>query len=293
MTTIPGAIRSLRTAPGVVLGLGQNGLATVRALGRQGVPVVGLDSDLHRPTAQSRFCIPVACRDVRSEEGLLGALLELGQALPHKGVLFPSGDLNLLVVSEHRTRLAPYYHFALPDHETVQLILDKQAFYSWAEARGFAIPRTRVLRGEDPRPLAEELRYPVVVKPHLRDAGWRGTHGVKLYEAHSADELLRTVSGLAAQHRQLLLQEYVPGPEDQLVFSLTYLDPNLEPLGMFTGRKLRQFPRASAPRAWRRVGGIRKWRSGRWMSCAPSGTAATALSSSSVTRGMVACGSSR
>jgi predicted ATP-grasp superfamily ATP-dependent carboligase/peptidoglycan/xylan/chitin deacetylase (PgdA/CDA1 family) len=242
MTTIPDAIRDLRTAPGVVLGLGQNGLATVRALGRKGVPVIGLEAKLDRPTARSRYCIPMLRPDVRSEQGLLDALVDLGRALPHKGVLFPSGDLNLLAVSEHRARLAPYYHVALPEPEAVRLILDKQAFYRWAEARGFAIPRTHVLRGEDPRPLARDLRYPVLVKPHLRDAGWRGTHGVKLFEVHSPDELLRTVDALALHHPQLLLQEYVPGPEDQLVFSLTYLDAQLEPLGMFTGRKLRQFP---------------------------------------------------
>ena len=242
MTTLPRAIGRLRTTPGVVLGLGQNGLATVRALGRSGVPVIGLDANLGQPTAQSRYCIRVACGDVRSEEGLLGALLELGRALPHKGVLFPSGDLNLLVVSEHRARLAPYYHVALPDHEIVRLVLDKQAFYGWAAQHGFDIPRTHLLRSEDPRTLAKELRYPVLVKPHLRDAGWRSKHGVKLYEAHSADELVRAVESLARDHAQLLLQECIPGGEDQLVFSLTYLDPRLEPLGMFTGRKLRQFP---------------------------------------------------
>jgi predicted ATP-grasp superfamily ATP-dependent carboligase/peptidoglycan/xylan/chitin deacetylase (PgdA/CDA1 family) len=242
MTTLPGAIHRLRTAPGVVLGLGQNGLATVRALGRAGVPVIGLDANLDQPTARSRFSIPVACGDVRSEEGLLGTLLDLGSALPHKGVLFPSGDLNLLVVSEHRGRLAPYYHFALPDHDIVRLVLDKQAFYQWADQHGFAIPRTSVLGAEDPRTLSRELRYPLLVKPHLRDAGWRGKHGVKLYEVHSEDELLRVVDALAVDHPQLLLQECVPGAEDQLVFSLTYLDPRLEPLGMFTGRKLRQFP---------------------------------------------------
>lgn len=242
MTAFPDAIRRLRTSPGIVLGLGQNGLATVRALGRRGVPVIGLDARLEQPTAQSRYCIPVACGDVRTEDGLLGTLLDLGTVLPEKGVLFPSGDLNLLVVSEHRARLAPYYHFALPDHEAVQLILDKQAFYAWAERHGFPIPRTHVVGSEGPGALAWEIRYPALVKPHLRDAGWRGKHDVKLYEVHSPDELLRTFGVLTVQHPQLLIQECVPGPEDQLVFSITYLDDELDPLGMFTGRKLRQFP---------------------------------------------------
>jgi predicted ATP-grasp superfamily ATP-dependent carboligase/peptidoglycan/xylan/chitin deacetylase (PgdA/CDA1 family) len=242
MRTLPHEIGNLRTAPGIVLGLGQNGLATVRALGRRGVTVIGLDRNLAQPTARTRYCVPVSYGEERTDEGLIDTLVELGKVLPVKGVLFPSGDLNLLAISEHRALHAPYYHFALPAPETVRLILDKQDFYDWARLHGFPIPRTWVLGPEGPGALAPEISYPALVKPHLRDKGWRAEHDVKLYEVKSADELLRTFETLTAQHSRLLLQELVPGPESQLVFSLTYLDAQLEPLGMFTGRKLRQFP---------------------------------------------------
>src|SRR5262249_43329764 len=54
-------------APAVVLGLGQNGLATVRALARMGVPVIGIDSDLEQPGAHTRYARKVHCPGFATE----------------------------------------------------------------------------------------------------------------------------------------------------------------------------------------------------------------------------------
>lgn len=226
----------------VVLGLGQNGLATVRALARHGVPVVGIDSDLAQPTARTRYCVKLRCTDFREGgEGLVRTLLDLGAALPHGGVLFPSGDLNLRVVSEHRDVLSRHYRFELPERAVVDLILSKRAFYDFAAGAGFNVPQTRLLDAATIDEIAESVRYPAIVKPTLRDVSWRRTHQVKLYEVTSAAELRATFHRLRDASPELLVQESIPGPDSQLVFSLTYLDAGLEPLAMFTGRKLRQY----------------------------------------------------
>ena len=49
--------------PAVVLGLGQNGMATCRALGRVGVPFIALDSDLDQAGAQTRYATKILCPD--------------------------------------------------------------------------------------------------------------------------------------------------------------------------------------------------------------------------------------
>lgn len=241
MTTLD-RLPTLPAPPAVVLGLGQNGLATVRALGRKGVPVIGVDSRLEQPTARSRYCLAVGCDDVRTEEGLLPTLLAIGRALRHPGVLFPSGDLNLLVISENQEALAPYFRFALPSKDTIRLVLDKKAFYDWAAREGFRVPRTWTVGPDGPGALAREISYPAILKPYLRDARWRARHDVKLYQVSSPEDLMRRWTALARDHADLLLQECIPGGDSQLVFSLTYLDRCRQPVAMFTGRKLRQFP---------------------------------------------------
>jgi UDP-N-acetylmuramoylalanine-D-glutamate ligase len=54
--------------PAVVLGLGQNGMATARALGRAGIPVIGIDSDLTQASARTRFATKVHCRTSRQPD---------------------------------------------------------------------------------------------------------------------------------------------------------------------------------------------------------------------------------
>src|SRR5438094_5567001 len=130
-------------ATAVVLGLGQNGMATCRALGRIGIPVVAIDTDLEQPSAQTRYGRKVHCKDFLSGgPGLVATLVEIGRGLSEKGVLLPSGDLNLDVVSEHREQLADYFHIALPAKDVVRMFLNKKMFYQFAMERGFPLPQT-------------------------------------------------------------------------------------------------------------------------------------------------------
>jgi D-aspartate ligase len=228
--------------PAVVLGLGQNGLATVRALARQGVPVIGVDANLRQPTARTRLCCKVACTDFRGE-GLLQCLLDLGRTLPAKGVLFPSGDISLELVSERREALSAYFDFILPEKEVMRLVLNKKTFYHFARQNGFLIPDTYFPRDEpEVAELSHGLRFPCILKPFQPDAAWRRQFpDVKLFEASSRQELLRHYRALCHLHPEFLIQEVIPGPDSSLAFSLTFFDGQRS-LGMFTGRKLRQFP---------------------------------------------------
>jgi predicted ATP-grasp superfamily ATP-dependent carboligase len=236
-------LAAIKEPAGVVLGLGQNGLATVRALGRRGVPVIGIDANVERPTAHSRYCRPVRSLDFRTGgRGLLDSLREIGEQLRERAVLFPSGDLNLRVVSEHRDELARYYRISLPDAATVDLILDKRRFYDFASENGFPIPATIRVDDTNVRDVAGSIRYPVILKPSLRDVAWRKEDGAKAYEVDTPDALVSTWARLAPLSDTILAQELIDGPDSQLSFSLTYLDDQSQPLAMFTGRKLRQYP---------------------------------------------------
>jgi hypothetical protein len=113
--------------PAIVLGLGQNGLGTCRALGRVGVPVIGIDSDLSQPGAQTRYCTKVKCDEfLKAGRGLITTLQDIGRSLDHKAVLFPSGDLNVQLISRHREELEPWFLYRLPPKDVLELFLDKK-----------------------------------------------------------------------------------------------------------------------------------------------------------------------
>ena len=44
-------------------------------------------------------------------------------------------------------------------------------------------------------------------------------------------------------HQDLIIQEYMPGEDSQLYWGVTYLNAQGKPLAVWTGRKLRQYPR--------------------------------------------------
>lgn len=234
--------------PAIVLGLGQNGLAAVRALGRAGVPVVGIDSDLEQPGARTRYCTKLACPDfAQAGPGLLDCLLELGRSLERDGlpgVLIPTGDLNVQLVSEEREALEPYYRLSLPSKEVLRLFLNKKAFYKLAMERGFPLPRTWFTDGEhDIDAIARDISYPCLIKPFQPDASWRQTFDTRLFLADSRDMLRQLYDLIYPVHRDLILQEYMPGDDDQVCWGVTYLDASQRPLAMWAGRKIRQYPR--------------------------------------------------
>ena len=229
----------------VVLGLGQNGMATCRALGRVGIPVIGIDTDLDQPSARTRYATKFHCPDFLSGgPGLVDSLEQIGRGLHEKGVLFPSGDLNLAVISEHRERLEPYFHISLPPKPVVEMFLNKKMFYQFAMDKGFPLPQTLFPKSpEHMRELAGRLQYPCLIKPFQPNDTWRKTFDTRLFVADSADNLVALFERLFRVHEDLIVQEYMPGPDSELWWGVTYLDEAGQPLVVWTGRKLRQYPR--------------------------------------------------
>jgi predicted ATP-grasp superfamily ATP-dependent carboligase len=245
MISLPASIRESRRPVAVVLGLGQNGMATARALGRASIPVLGVDTDLEQPGARTRYAVKVPCRDfVSGGPGLVDTLVEIGRALPHRGVLFPSGDLNQSVVSEEREALAPYYHIALPPKAVNRMFLNKKSFYQFAMERGFPLPQTVFPADREHLDrVADGFKYPVLIKPFQPNAEWRKTFDTRLFVADTPDVLRALYDRLARVHEDLIVQEYMPGPDSELWWGVTYLDATGRPLATWTGRKLRQYPR--------------------------------------------------
>ena len=114
---------------------GINGLGTVRSLGRAGIPAYGLSGGNGDPGEYSRYCEMVRCPNMSDAGAIVESLVSLGRGLPGKSVLFPSGDLSLEIVSEHREALAPFYHFPFPDGaKWIDEVNDfKSGLYYWRQ----------------------------------------------------------------------------------------------------------------------------------------------------------------
>jgi len=222
----------------VVLGLRENGLGVVRALGRQGVLVIAVDDAVERFYTKTRYARRVACEDFYGA-GLIDCLCDLGENLGGGGVLIPTNDMTVALVSQHRHRLETAYRHSLPPASMVDLLMDKEATRKFAEANGFLMPRSfEVTTEEELESYLQEIEPPYILKPRSPGVLRYGTK--KVVFTKSKDELRQAFRILSQWESGVVLQEWIPGADKNLVFALYYFDENTNPLGCFTGRKIRQ-----------------------------------------------------
>jgi len=226
----------------VVLGLRENGLGMVRALGRQGVPVIAIDDKRHPVYARTRYARLVVCDDFHGA-GLIDTLRDLGAELGQGGgIVIPTMDQNVTLLSRHRDRIVGAYRHSLPDAGVVEVLMDKGATRKFAESHGFLMPRSFEPTTEDELEAGlAQLEPPFIVKPQSKTAAFFRYAPKKVYFTRSRDEVRRAFRIMLQWEHGAVLQEWIPGPDRNLVFALYYFDDHGNPLGTFMGRKTRQY----------------------------------------------------
>lgn len=232
----------------VVCDLYITGLSALRDFAKNGIPVIGIDFHPRRIGFVSRYGQKFLCPEVQQEEELLEFFLNLGKTLSRGGVLFPTSDEFVLFISKYRSTLAKYFKFVLPKHRFLKKITSKIGQYEIAIEAGFSVPETYFLKNPwDVVRSAHRLGYPCIIKPELAQS-WRTpeiqsiTGGSKVVKVNSDRELSYMYEQLSKTDSKLILQEIIPGSDDQLFYVVSYLDKNSVPLGIFAGRKLRTMP---------------------------------------------------
>ncbi len=229
----------------VVLSLFDTGLAAIRALGRAGVPVLGLDCDLSLPGFKSRYCTAKQCPDpVAQPEALVQYLLTEGQRLPARGILFPASDAYVLFVSRHREALSAYFDFALPPAQLIEGILNKRTQYDLAQQQGVPFPATFYPETrEDALRMQDDVPYPAFIKPYYSHL-WRQHFDSKGMRVDSPRELVEQFDRIWPTGLQAMVQSVIPGPASNNFEISFYIGQQGTLLALFTVRKLRQYPPA-------------------------------------------------
>lgn len=256
----------------VVFNCAYNGLSIIQELGRRGVDVHALDSFRNIGTTSKYATYHKVPNPTTDEEGFIEFLLKFGTEFDEKPVLIPTNDHWASAIANHRERLAEHYVPCVPDGETVDLLLDKQAFGSWAEDRSYPVPRSWSRSEVDEIP---EDAFPIAAKPgDARDAPdmmyrsalvtiWNRLTGSRTTKEKEASEELSEEAGLYKELRlevfeerstlndfletypeltkDFVFQEYVRGMSDSMYTVGIYANEGTVK-GVFTGRKVRGHP---------------------------------------------------
>lgn len=241
------ARRSTDLLPVILLGGEANALSVARRLGRMGVRVDAL-GEAESVVRRSRFCQwidPPIEGDLEASwaRWLLGSESDVLKG----SVLLACGDAGLRVLIRHRDALLD--RFIMDDsNPAAQLaMLDKMTTYQNAIAAGVPTPRFWTVESvEQVRALREQLVFPLILKPRMSHV-FEEKFGKKYLHAPSFEEVLKGMEAASAAGIEVVLMEYIPGPDTRLCSYFTYLDEKGEPLFHFTKRVIRRYPSGMGP----------------------------------------------
>lgn len=237
---------SPKPIPAVVLGE----IGLLRCLGEWGVPCVVVACNKDHLAFASRYCVEsavVPSFDPDCQE-TLDRLLKIGKKLG-KAVLFCNGEPDFLFVSKNRDLLSRYFLINLPSEKQADILVDKGLFYQIGAEYGFPIPKT--WQPSDPDALEAilpEIAFPCILKP-TQQVFWKTSSfqkrygiGMKALQAKGPEDLRTRYREIWSLHPGVLIQEYIPGGDDDLYFFDTYFNARSEPVGYFIARRIRIYP---------------------------------------------------
>lgn len=217
------------------------GLQTARLLADRDVPVLAVAGDGRHFACLSTAPEAIAVGDAKGP-GLAELLVQLASSLRHRPVLVPCTDEAVRQIALHRARLDLVAHVVQPAPAVVELLMDKVAFARHAEAHALPVPVTRIVRDRDEaQAVGPELRFPCIVKPAGKSAAWDAAAGAKVVRVPDPEALLELYDRVAPVVPEVLVQEWVEGP-DSALYSCNGYFRHGEPVATFVARKLRQWP---------------------------------------------------
>ena len=220
---------------------GTNGYGVVVNLGRQGIPVISVDSNPKNNTFFSKYASKAICPDYKkSKEAFLDFLLNLGKSLKPKPVLFVTNDLQLLCILERKEEFEKYFYLPMAGKQVVEKLVDKELFYK--ELRKLRLPYAETYSPVDlgdVTALSAKIRYPFIVKP-VQSKTFSKKFGNKCLEVNSSRELIEIYRKVAVEEDRIIVQKQIAGTERYLVY--TYFNQNSIPLSVTCYKKRRINP---------------------------------------------------
>jgi D-aspartate ligase len=215
----------------VVCGFSHTSLSTLRCLADKDIDVwlVGTE-DRMGPAYFSN----IPQRKIVCNNGLVQCLSSIGKNFSEKPALLLTEDSQVVDLVGNIASINEYYRYLLPPQDTANLLMDKSEFNNYASRRGYRIPKTRVVTNRrELQHIEHEFPFPFLFKPYL-------LHSRKI---NTRSELENYIDSFAEiNFKSMIIQEWVPGGDDQLYFCFLFFDRKSRPRAIFTAKKIRQYP---------------------------------------------------
>ena len=227
----------------IIFGASPTGLAAARGLGGKGIRVRVADFKPDRPAFSSRYCLgkPIVGESV---EQIIDNVLRETTGETEPPIAIPTSDAMVLGLVEHRDR----YAGKLKTYHSIETglaadVTDKGRFYQ--QCLDADVPTAKTAFPESSNALlalANDFQFPLLLKPVFGHLWRERLNGKKLIVANSAADLRRIVDDFGDDAGELMVQELIPGPEEDIWIGGVYRGANGQQDCCFVGQKTRQYP---------------------------------------------------
>jgi predicted ATP-grasp superfamily ATP-dependent carboligase len=217
------------------------GYGMVQSLAPFKMPLIGFSTRSFHPPVYSRYLKKLVYFE--DDQDLLEKLKQTAAAYDQKPVLMLTADKFVNLVSENLEMIKDLFLIDFPPAEQVNMLIDKEAFYGFAQQHDFTIPKTQIVKSvADLDIIRQTFTFPVILKPFLRTPAWIKGRFPKAVIIEGFEELKVWYEKVRQAENRVIVQEFIPGGDENVVFCLVYYNKSGQCIGEFTGTKIRQWP---------------------------------------------------
>lgn len=233
----------------VILNMHYTGLGVARALRGIEAEVWGLSFDDSFIGNSTRYCRFASYPDpARDPAAALEFFREFARRFEHRPLIIPTRDLDLQFLLAHRSELESCYLIPLAPTDPMERIIEKSRLVAVAGRLGIAVPEEiRVSRWEELAAAWRRIGGPCIVKPAVASQ-WRAgemlqaVRGQKVVQCASLAELEQFYRRIVRLDPVVLVQEFIPGSDEDLLIFGSYVNARRGITRYFTARKIIQAP---------------------------------------------------
>lgn len=225
----------------VITGSSLNALGVLRSLHKY--PVSLLSDNKKSPAWFSRYGSKTFVESTKSEK-IVSELINYAKknnCHPKTHILIMTEEKTVFEVSRCRDQLKDYYQLNLCEHELIVKLQSKKEFQNIAEFYKFPVPKANIITTSTDIRSIRDLEFPCVFKPLEQNPEYSKKFK-KAYKVNSLDEVATLYSEIKLCCPEMILQEWLEGPDSNIYFCLAYCDTFGNVISHFTGRKIRSWP---------------------------------------------------
>lgn len=151
-----------------------------------------------------------------------------------KILLIPSNDFYVRLINENKAKLAKNLVYHVISQDLLNNLLIKDNFYTYFANSNLDFPKTYIYECNKKNTISKkdikDFLFPIIIKPGDGVIYYKHKFEgqAKVYKVNSFDELKAIISKIvnSGYDRKLIIQEFIPGDDDQLFDSILYCDKN-------------------------------------------------------------------